>query len=282
MRSKLLVLPGAIAVAIAMAITTGGCGASATGAAADSIEVTDAWSRQPAEGQMVGVAYAMVTNSGDTDVRIVSASSSASDDVQLHETLMSDEGAMSMQEVEDFVVPAGGTFLFEPGGPHIMMMGIDASSFPTTTVDVTVNFEDGTSASFDAQVRPLAGGADEDSDEPDHDHGDQHEGDHGGDEQDHDSMDESSMDMNGTLDASALHAVDEELSAGTFEPERQIEVVETYVSFFSSAEKSSGNSTALTALENLLVQLHTGDADSAATAATLAHDAVHAVEAHEG
>lgn len=106
----------------------------------------------------MGVAYAIVTNSGDADVRIVSASSSVSGDVQLHETLMDDEGAMSMREVEDFVIPAGGTFTFEPGGPHIMMMGIDSATFPTNTVDVTVSFEDGSSTSFDAEVRSIAGG----------------------------------------------------------------------------------------------------------------------------
>ena len=103
------------------------------------------------------MAYGIVTNDSESDVRIVSAASSASDDVQLHETLMDDEGAMTMREVEDYVIPAGGTFTFEPGGPHIMMMGIDAATFPTSIVDVTVTFDDGTSTSFDAEVRSIAG-----------------------------------------------------------------------------------------------------------------------------
>ncbi len=150
------------------------CGAADSGPASDAVAINDGWSRQPAEGQTVGVAYATVINGSDSDVRIVAASSSASSDVQLHETLMTAEGAMTMQEVEDFVVPAGGTFVFEPGGPHIMMMGIDAATYPTDTVDVTITFDDGTSRSFDAEVRAIAGGDMEDME--DMDHGDGHGG----------------------------------------------------------------------------------------------------------
>ncbi len=76
--------------------------------------------------------------------------------VEIHETLMGDDGAMQMQEVpEGFVVPAGGTFTLEPGGPHIMLIDIDPADI-TGTIDVTLVFDDGTEVTVGAPVRALA------------------------------------------------------------------------------------------------------------------------------
>lgn len=124
----------------------------------DQISILDPWSRQPAETQTNTAVYGVVSNQADDDVRVVSASSPATDTVELHETLMDDSGAMSMQEVPDgFVVRSGDTFTFEPGGPHIMMLGIDPASYPDP-VEVTLEFDNGESITFQAEVRMIDGG----------------------------------------------------------------------------------------------------------------------------
>lgn len=103
------------------------------GAGSVELSIADAWSRQPAEGQPATAVYGTVSNPGD-------------------------EGVMQMSEVEDgFVVPAGGDFTFEPGGPHIMMLGIDAATYPTDTVDVILEMDNATTLAFDAEVRALDG-----------------------------------------------------------------------------------------------------------------------------
>jgi copper(I)-binding protein len=123
-----------------------------------TLTISDAWSRQPAEGQTVSAVYGVVSNSSDSDVRLVSASSPASSVVELHETLMDDNGAMSMQEREEgFVIPAGGSFTFEPGGPHVMFLDIDPATYPDS-VSVTLSSESGEELVFDAEVRAIAGG----------------------------------------------------------------------------------------------------------------------------
>ncbi len=131
------------------------------GATSAQISITDPWSRQPAETQTNTAVYGVVANQTDDDVRVVSASSPATGTVELHETLMDDNGAMSMQEVPDgFVVRSGDTFTFEPGGPHIMMLGIDPASYPDP-VEVTLEFETGESITFQAEVRMIDGGVEE-------------------------------------------------------------------------------------------------------------------------
>jgi len=124
------------------------------------IAVTDAWVRQPAMGQTTSAAYGTIANNGDTDVTLVAASVPFDATVEIHETLMSDDGTMQMQEREDgFVIPAGGTFTLEPGGPHVMMIDIDPADI-VDSVDVTLVFDDGTEVTVTAPVRELTGMSD--------------------------------------------------------------------------------------------------------------------------
>ncbi|MFT6393022.1 MAG: copper(I)-binding protein [Ilumatobacter sp.] len=106
--------------------------------------------------------YLTVANPTDSDITIVSAASSTSDQVELHQTTMADDGVMSMAEVpEGFTVPAGGELVFEPGGPHISLLGIDPAEFPTNEVDVTLTLSEGDPISFTAPIEEIGDAMDE-------------------------------------------------------------------------------------------------------------------------
>jgi periplasmic copper chaperone A len=125
--------------------------------ASSRVSISDAWSRQPAAGQSVAAVYGVVTNDTDVAVTLSAASSSVTDRVELHETLTQDDGTMSMREVDaGFSIPAGGSFAFEPGGPHVMLLDIDAATYPTNDVDVTLVMDSGEQIAFTAEVRPLS------------------------------------------------------------------------------------------------------------------------------
>jgi copper(I)-binding protein len=65
---------------------------------------------------------------------------------------------MMMQEKEGgYEIAAGETLTFEPGGAHIMLLDIDAATYPES-VDVTLTFDDGSSIDFTAEVRAIDGG----------------------------------------------------------------------------------------------------------------------------
>lgn len=141
---------------ILLAAALAACGGDPATSA--DLEFTDVWSRQPAEGQFVSAVYGTVTNTGDTDVRITGASTDLTELTELHEVI-SEDGLMTMREREDgFVVPAGGTFTFEPGGPHVMLREIDPATYPTDAVDVTFTFDAGEPTFVTAEVRSIAGG----------------------------------------------------------------------------------------------------------------------------
>lgn len=260
----------------ASAGTTPATDAPPTEAPAAAITIADAWSRQPAEGQTVTAVYGVLTNPTDADVTVVAASTPVTDTVELHETIMNDDGTMTMRPVEGgFVIPAGGTFAFESGGPHIMLLDIVAAEYPTDEVEVTLEFDAAEPLTFMAEVRAIDGedmgsgmdmGSSDSSSEMSGDMSAAESGDHHG------------------VDAEALHELDEELNAGTLDAERQRAVVAEAIAVLEEEMPAAGSPEAdlLGILQDLDAALAAGDVEAAAAAATAAHDASHDLEHHEG
>ena len=90
-----------------------------------SIKIENAYVRATAPGQPAAGAFMKIENGGTAADQLVSASSPAAGEVQLHQ--MSMEGnVMKMGQVKDIVVPANGSVDLKPGGYHIMLMNIKA------------------------------------------------------------------------------------------------------------------------------------------------------------
>src|SRR5713226_2289809 len=92
------------------------------GACADSIQVTEAWSRPTAPGIEVGVAYFVINNSGKDD-RLVGVSSPVAKRAELHLSRM-EGGVMKMRHLDAVEVKNGVPTSFEPGGRHVMLGGL--------------------------------------------------------------------------------------------------------------------------------------------------------------
>jgi copper(I)-binding protein len=123
---------------------------------AASVTISDPWVKAVDTG-MTG-AFFVLKNTGSTPVHVVSASSSVSSMMQLHETVMGTSGAMAMQEKKGgFTVAAGGSHEFKPGGDHVMFMGVNAAVKSGTTLTFTLAFEDGSTLPVTAEVRTFAG-----------------------------------------------------------------------------------------------------------------------------
>jgi copper(I)-binding protein len=148
----------ALAVA-ALALVTTACGDDDDGAGSSPV-VSDAWVREPAEGATATAAYAVITNDGDEAITLVAASSPLTDQVELHETSMADDGTMSMQEKESgFVIEAGDSLVMEPGGAHVMMLDVDPAEV-AGEIEITYDFDGADPVTVQAAVQPLPAGGD--------------------------------------------------------------------------------------------------------------------------
>lgn len=127
--------------------------AACSGAASGGeISVTDAHVPVPAGAN--GAAYMTLTNDGDADDMLVSVSTDVAETVGLHETSTQD-GSMSMQEVDGIDIPAGGDAVLEPGGLHVMLIGVTQDLAEGDTLDLTLTFDNAGEQTVSAEVVPL-------------------------------------------------------------------------------------------------------------------------------
>jgi periplasmic copper chaperone A len=89
--------------------------------------------------------FLTIMNTGDSDDRLVSASSPMAERVELHSMTM-DGDVMRMRELEDGIaLPAGEMVELAPGGLHVMFIGLTGPFVAGETVPVTLTFESGAS-----------------------------------------------------------------------------------------------------------------------------------------
>lgn len=112
------------------------------------IEKPHAFETPPTAG--AGGGFMSITNMGETDDTLIAVRADFPR-VELHTTEFTDDVAR-MKHVEEITIPAGETVALEPGGYHVMLMGIQGmplvagESFPATLVfehagEVAVTFD---------------------------------------------------------------------------------------------------------------------------------------------
>ena len=110
-------------------------------AAQGSLSVVDPYARAVPPGQTNSAAFMAIENPGDEPRALVGADSSASAVVELH-THLHEDGMMKMRRVERIDLPAGETVTLEPGGLHLMLIGLTQDLKPGDELDVTLIFDD--------------------------------------------------------------------------------------------------------------------------------------------
>ncbi len=116
-----------------------------------SLNFADGWVRvseySDHEGGMTG-AFAKITNNGSEDVTLVGGSADIAGMVEIHEVVMVD-GAMKMQQKDGgIVIPAGQTVTLEPGGLHVMLMGLKKPILDGDLITLTLEFDGADSQTF--------------------------------------------------------------------------------------------------------------------------------------
>ena len=153
---------------------------TSTEESASAVTVSNAWARPGTAGG--NSAIYMDLTGGDRDDALVGAtiSSDVVETVEIHETVMADDagdmddmdgsgdmdgmddsgdmddhgsGMMTMQPVESIEVPAGETVALEPGGYHVMLIGLVEDLEVGDTVEVTLEFESGETQAVTAEVK---------------------------------------------------------------------------------------------------------------------------------
>ena len=129
-------------------------GLAFAGSAADEVTISDAYARAVPPGQSNSASFMMLSNGSATDHALVAAESSVSRVTELHTHTMS-EGMMKMRQVEKIDIPANGKTQLQPGGLHVMLIGLTQDLTPDDQVSLTLTFEDGSKRTLVVPVRNL-------------------------------------------------------------------------------------------------------------------------------
>ncbi|MGW0059937.1 copper chaperone PCu(A)C [Streptosporangium sandarakinum] len=129
---------------------------SGTPGASSPLTVTDPWVKTAKKGMTA--AFGTLVNHTAADVTVVSVSSPLSSMIELHE--VADVGGKAVMRPKEggFTIPAHGTHPLQPGGDHIMLMGVTKEVKPGARIPFTLTLKDGGTVEFTAIGKDFAGG----------------------------------------------------------------------------------------------------------------------------
>lgn len=136
--------------AFALLIQTGALAAGA----ADQIEIVNPYARAMPPGQPNSALFMTLKNHGNADHALVDASSPVAERVELHNHIH-DKGVMRMRRVDRIRLPAGDSTALEPGGYHVMLIGLRQPLTPDAEVPFELSFADGSQTAAVAPVRSI-------------------------------------------------------------------------------------------------------------------------------
>jgi periplasmic copper chaperone A len=106
-----------------------------------ALQVTGVWARPTPPGAKVGAVYFAISNRGVKEDVLLGVSSEVAASVQIHESRLV-QGVMQMREVASVACPAGATVKVEPGGLHVMLLGLKQPLTAGMRFDLSLRFRD--------------------------------------------------------------------------------------------------------------------------------------------
>jgi len=113
--------------------------ASACNTEPGEITVSSPWTRSGFEGENSAVYFEIA--GGRNPDTLLSATSEIAGEVMIHKSIMDEEGTMRMEHQENVPIPAGEMVKFEPGGLHIMLIGLHQDLVMDELIELKLLFE---------------------------------------------------------------------------------------------------------------------------------------------
>jgi copper(I)-binding protein len=123
------------------------------GQAATRVEVMAARARAMPPSAANSAAFMTLRNPGPA-AALVAARADVSEAVELH-THAHVDGVMKMRRVSEIELPAGAEIALEPGGLHVMLIGLNDPLEAGERFDLTLVFDDGSEKAVEVEVRSV-------------------------------------------------------------------------------------------------------------------------------
>lgn len=129
-----------------------------TTAGAEATHVMEGRVRAMPPGSPASGAFFILHNPSEHPAVVVGGRTDAAASVELH-THIEEDGQFKMRQIDRIEVPAGAQVTLEPGGLHVMLIGLSQPLAEGDTVRLTLDFEGGHSQEFALPVQAIAAGS---------------------------------------------------------------------------------------------------------------------------
>ena len=103
----------------------------------------------------MGVAYLVIENRGKSPDKLLGATSTVAEGVELHRSEVAD-GMATMRPVESVEIAAGATVNIEPEGLHFMLVGLKQPLVAGSEFPLELSFEKAGAVTVQVKVEPPA------------------------------------------------------------------------------------------------------------------------------
>jgi copper(I)-binding protein len=139
-KQRMRMILAAAAAALAVGSTVGAQQEDAVSEpAGGALLVENVWAQPTLAGSQQGAVYLTVRNDGDGDDALVSVSTPVAEHAMLHASVVTN-GTAVMTAQENVPAPAHDSVVFEPGGLHVMLMGVAEPLTVGMTAPITFTF----------------------------------------------------------------------------------------------------------------------------------------------
>lgn len=111
----------------------------------------------PLPSAQSAAGYMAISNDGDEPERLMGVVTPFAEASMMHTTILGDDGVARMRPMPDLIIPAGETILMEPGGIHVMMMGLTGTADAGDMIPATLYFENAGQIQIEFMVDPANG-----------------------------------------------------------------------------------------------------------------------------
>ena len=124
---------------------------------ASDLQITDPYVRAVPPNMPNSAAFMEIKNLTSSSIDLIQAYSTAAKNVELHEHVM-DGQMMKMQQIDKITLEAQKVTPLEPGGYHIMLLGLNQPLKEETSIVITLHFSNAQTINIDVPVKSIAAG----------------------------------------------------------------------------------------------------------------------------
>lgn len=121
---------------------------------ASAIDIDNAYIREVPPGAMATGSFLTLKNNSGQEIQLVGATSNIAKRVELH-THINDNGIMKMRQIKSISIAAHQETKLQPGGLHIMFIGLQKELKEGQTIPMTLKFKDGSQKELTVPVKSV-------------------------------------------------------------------------------------------------------------------------------